>query len=266
MMKKRLFLSVIIYILTINSIQAQMEHDFINEGNSSFYKEYAGDFSESFRKEMITQLTRQFNRIVEVDGAFEKYYFGIQIGRDDPKWIEKDGYVFGLVQLLTPQSMVYTVTICWTSDDKTDLFGLRKKDVSSSDIQFNWCADFPKEEAKKLTKPQIHYSKGENGMAFDLDAYIRTFPDIYIKFTVAEPLTDTEKQQIRSVFEQYNTKSYKFYLSDFTDNALFIDYNGCDWETYTEKDYKKDMEELMGLFGEISKLPAARKINLVELF
>jgi len=79
----------------------------------TFFDEYAGNFHPSFRRKLAKQLFENGCKETGIKG-FDKYDFQLLIGQEDLKLQEVQGYMFALVNFITPPAYSKPVWICWT--------------------------------------------------------------------------------------------------------------------------------------------------------
>ncbi|RZJ98722.1 MAG: hypothetical protein EOO46_24500 [Flavobacterium sp.] len=151
----------------------------------TFFDEYSGDFHPSFKLKLAKQLSEKGSKETGIKG-FDKYDFQLLIGQEDLKLQEVQGYMFALVDFITPPAYSQPVWICWKAEG-VDLRQLHSKDVSNIDIHFHWGGNFPKEETLPYLKPYKKEKKAKTGLHFDIEYYYNAFPDISFEINFTKP-------------------------------------------------------------------------------
>ena len=219
-------------------------------------------FSKSFCKEMSCQLKDKFIEKMGMKDIIGRFHYGLMVDSDfqEADIQVKNDKVYAQIYIRTPISFLQEITVVWESDEIADKSNIHLMDISGKKVEFDFGDDFPLEELLGYTKPSQHIDKGTDGMCFDIDLYIFTFPDVAINFITKEPLTEDDKKAILQIFYTYNEKKDAInYLSDFKDNSFHLDYHieSGNPETY--------INELISLFREISQLKLNGKIDKVEI-
>jgi len=240
---------------------------FDTEGFILFSNEYVR-LSESFRKEMARQLEIKF--IERLDGdrdVFNRYYFSLLAGYDinDFNITVKGGIAYARVWLLCSQVNNRSVTVCWGSEEFTDKKEIHLSDISDKKVEFDFGDDFPQDDLTTYTRPVFEVKKGMCGNGFDLNLYVFSFPDVYLKFDLRDPLSEDEKSAIWRVFSMYNTENdLTFNLSGFNGNTIHLYYPDVK-PCFTWEDIEPYMYGLISLFVEIGTMECGRKINKVDI-
>lgn len=223
-------------------------------------------FSDSFMREMSKQLEEKFISMMRVDTILQKYFFELHLGVGlKPEIKERDGIVYALVNIVSPDSMSRQVYVCWYSDDFTDKINMHHQDTSGKNIIFNWCNDFPREELIRYIKPRKEFKKGNNSLNFALKLFLYNLPDAYIQFTFKGELDEGDRFEIWNILNCYNeSKGILFHLSAFDNDAIHLDYNiqNVDCLQKILDDY---IAELVELFKRISLLPCSDKIISIQV-
>lgn len=261
------YILTILLILQTTNTYPQMNNTFETDGFIIFSNEYT-EFSDSFRKEMARQLEEQFIELMGGDkDILDKYYFGMMVGSgyNGFEMRVNDGIVSAQVEVLSPDSQARWVTVSWYSDDISDKESIHRSDITGKNVNFYFGDDFPREALLRYTRPYKEIKKGEDGLNFDMNVYVLSFPDVFIVFDLIEPLTKEERYAVWKIFDTYNKgKDTLFYLSDFTDNYIHLDYYIRDTD-YSTEDLKVHINELINLFAEISSFSYSKKIKSVEI-
>lgn len=231
-------------------------------------------FSESFKATLSNQLESQFQKIINKEVDLYAFGFSLEIGfdysvtqlketlEDELNFRENDGYVFMNAQIAAPSSEFFQVTIAWTCSDKKLLPNIYKTDNLPEDLKVMFCNDFPKERISKYFEPMGQFKKGEEGLAFPVDFFVYTFPDVYIEIKGSLNL-DSDKNIIDNIFNHYNSKDYKCYCSGLVEHeevkGVHLDYN----LTEDPNLIKKRMEELLDIFKGFSENEFSQKIDKI---
>lgn len=151
----------------------------------TFFDEYAANFHLSFKQELAKQLFEKGSKETGIKG-FDKYDFLLSIGQEDLRLREIQGYMFALVDFITPPARSQAVWICWKAEG-VDLKELHTQDVSNIDVEFHWGDNFPKNEVLPYLKPYKKEKKIKTGLHFDIEYYYNGFPDISLEISFAKP-------------------------------------------------------------------------------
>lgn len=219
-------------------------------------------FSKSFCKEMSLQLKDKFIERMGMKHILDRFHYRLMVDRDfqETDIQVRNDKVYAQIYIRTPISFLQEITVLWESDDIEDKNNIHLMEISGKKVLFDFGDDFPFDELLGYTKPSRHIDKGTDGICFDIDLYIFTFPDVAINFITKEPLTDDDKKAIWQVFITYNKKKDAIdYLSDFKDNSIYLDYHigSGKPEIY--------INELITLFQEVSRLKLNGKIDKIEI-
>ena len=167
----------------------------------TFFDEYAGDFHPSFKQKLAMQLFQSGSKETGITG-FEKYYFQLLVGQQDLKLQEVQGYMFAMVDFITPPAFSQPVWICWKAEE-ADLNQLHTKDVSNIDVDFHWGGNFPKEKILPYLKPYKKDKKAITGLHFDIEYYYNAFPDISFVITFAKPPLKEQVSNFNNVIAEF---------------------------------------------------------------
>lgn len=220
----------------------------------SYYNKEQYGFSESFKKELSKQLGERFKYNLECDNLFEKYFFSLFLGMNEIQIREKDGYVFGNAEIISPDSQSRGLTICWKSDFFDQKLEIHKQDVEDK-INFFFCSDFPREELKKYikTKKSLNSdSKKEDDLDFS------NFPDLKIQFEINKKFTVKEETEILNVLK----RNKNIYISDFKDNQVVLDFQ-IDTENYNQSLLEKDKDFILESLNIIRNTIFGKKIDKI---
>lgn len=246
----------ILLILNISSVMSQENKQYEKWG--SFYEDFKYDFSESFKEEMCKQLKSQFDLQMNINKCVDRYGFMLSIGQTDLKIIEKDGFMFALVEISDLMTYTRTVTCSWKSDDFKKQTEIQKSSIKNKNVTFYWCADFPKEDFIKILEPNIKIKKGDENVNFDVDLYLYLLPDIAFHFEFKEKPTSPEIKSINTFFEQYKSKNPNLYIDELTEYdseyIMMIDFQS------TDDNIENYVNSLKELFKELSKIEESKKI------
>ena len=226
-------------------------------------------FSNSFIIELESQLKEQFERTIECPGAVDEFGFFMNVKQPDSSIVKRNGYSFMEVNIYDLRSFSKRVTICWKSDSIPNLASVHISEVNSKTIQFAWTSDFPTEEYKSVIIPQVKKIKGEEGLAFDLNLYLYTFPDVYLKYQFVSPPDEQTLQSIKAEFKKMNKRKHKFYFSELTNfegsYSMTVDFDSIDYDNFDRIEVKKYVECLIEIHRKLSKSKVGKKIKSVTL-
>lgn len=227
----------------------------MEEWISYFNKEQYG-FSESFKKELSKQLGERFKYNLECDNLFEKYFFSLFLGMNEIHIREKDNYVFGSAQIISPDSQNRDLTICWKSDFFDEKLEIHKQDVEGK-INFFFCSDFPTEELKKYIKTKKP-KKNLNADSKKDDLDFTNFPDLKIQFEVNKKFTTKEETEILNILK----RNENIYVSDFKENQVVLDFQ-IDTQSYDKSILEKEKEFISESLSIIRNAVFGKKIDKI---
>ena len=226
-------------------------------------------FSNSFIIELESQLKEQFEKTIECPGAVDEFGFFMNVNQPDSSILERNGYSFMEVNIYDLRSFSKRVTICWKSDSIPNLASVHISEVNSRTIQFAWTSDFPTEEYKSVIIPQIKKTKGEEGLAFDLNIYLYTIPDVYLKYVFVSPPDEQTLQSINAEFKKMNKRKHKFYFSELTNfegsYSMTMDFDSIDYDNFDRSEIQIYVESLIDIHKKLSKSKVGNKIKSVTL-
>jgi hypothetical protein len=246
----------ILLIINITSIMSQEIKQYEKWG--MFYTDFKYNFSESFKAEMCKQLKLQFDLQMNINKCADKYGFMLSFGQIDPNIIEKDGYMFALVEISDLMTYTRTLTFCWKSDDFKKQTEIQKSNIKNKNVSFYWCLDFPKEDFLKILEPNIKFKKGYENLNFDVDLYLYLLPDISFYFEFKEKPTKQDINNINSFFNQYKSINPNLYINELTEYdsefVMMIDFQS------TDENIDVYVNSLKELFKGLSKIDESNKI------
>lgn len=204
----------------------------------SYFDEEQYGFSKSFKKELSNQLRERFIDKLEYENLFDKYFYSLFLGMKEVSIREQDNYVFGNVEIISPDSQSRSLTICWQSDFFENKLEIHKQDVDGK-IHFFFCSDFPTEELKKYIKYKKPKKVINSNDLFQLDISFNNFPDLTITFE--GKLTPKEENEIVEILK----RNKKVFVSDFKGNLILLDFqtnsdNNLEESIQEAKDYMKE--------------------------
>ncbi|MDP2385560.1 MAG: hypothetical protein Q8M29_04260 [Bacteroidota bacterium] len=222
-----------------------------------FDSEKTKGFSESFKKKMAEDLYPKIYLMLDGKVSSEEFDFGMHVGLMDMKMMESNGYVFILATLTTEFASSYYITIGWASDEFKDPLEIHKSDLTNKKVEFTWCTDFPKEDILIGLKPTKTVNKEESKYKFDIQYYLYTFPDVAICFDFegipTEKTLNALEKELSDFKEKYKTVFvHKLFKSKNT-YIIGVNHNTIDFETYGDKEYKIDVQNLESIAEKINK-------------
>lgn len=190
-----------------------------------FYNSAHIDFSPSFKEQFSLQLKDAFNALTGIEDFTEKKDFQILVGMSDMKIIYQDGYGFGLLELITPSSIVVYQTFYWKTKEVVDAF--KTDGYTAKNIEFGFCADFDKTAFLKYHYEDIITSIQDTALGFRYTANFDLYPDLTFSFTFREKQTSNQLHEIRQLMDK---KFPNAYVSDLTPNKdkylCIVDFQG----------------------------------------
>lgn len=240
------------------------------------------DFSESFKARLSEKLNEKLCDLLENKVSGPEFNFLLNIGspvyqvNENNNLITKpfeitvnENYAFANTGLTTAFAQLYNVTIAWSSPDFTNPIDIHKNDVTNKQLDFYWCNDFPKDEIIKSLAPSKTKLKSESGYKFDVIYHLRVFPDVAIYFDFNSKPTAETLEELHSEVIKFRDKYKTVYVHEMTEhNGLYlipINHNTINYDTYTDKDYEKDVNNFDFLLKNIdsnSKIIGLNKITL----
>lgn len=199
-------------------------------GWSLFLNKAETMFSYAFKKQMSQQLEARFNQFMREENFVKKHNFGMIVGLKDTKIIEKDGYHFILVEIITPKNFSRTFYAYWKTEENKNL--LKVESLNENQIYFGWSKGFDvayfREQAKENIVKEIKGKSLNFKLAFTPDL----FPDLNFTFEFKkEPKSDFIDFLKKEILNTFKT-SYTSELSKFEEKKyyLMIDFEATSFE------------------------------------
>lgn len=216
------------------------------------------DFSESFKKKLSEKLSEKLCGLLGNKISNSTFDFHLNIGSPVYQLNEnnslitkpfeitnKEGYAFANVGLTTVFAQLHNVSVAWSSSEFKDPLDIHKNDVTNKQIDFFWCNDFPKDEIITSLAPTKTKSKLESGYKFDILYFLKVFPDVTIYFEFKENPSKETLDEIQLEVNKFRDKFKTVFVHDMTKYnghyTISINHNTIDYNTYTEKDFEKDV-------------------------
>lgn len=160
---------------------------------ATFFEEYAGDFSDSFKMELAKQLLAKGESKFEIR-SFEKYDFQILVGQVDLKKRLQGNSIYATITFCTPSAYSFDVDIYWTIQEG-NVTNVHTESISGKEIEFNWAENFPVNELFQYIKPYRKEKKDKTNLNLDVEYYYNAFPDILLGLELT-PTADTNSLDI----------------------------------------------------------------------
>lgn len=221
----------------------------------SYFYEEKYNFSESFKKELSKQLGKTLQYRLEYENLFQDYFYNLFLGMTEIEIKERDNYVFGNAEIISPDSQSRHMTICWKSDFFENNLEIHKSEVDGK-IEFYFCSDLPIEELKRYIKPKKNKIKLIDKLKFEIN--LNRFPDLVVKFEEKEELTLEEKIEINSIFK----KNKDIYVSEFSGNLIMLDFQ-IDTQKFNKEELKVAEKYINQSLNSIKKLKYSSKISQI---
>ena len=224
-----------------------------------YFDEEKYNFSDSFKKELNIQLGSKLKENLECENLFKDYFFNLFIGMNDVNIVEIDNYIYGDVEIISPDSFGRALTIAWTSDSFEDKLKIHQSETEGK-VQFFFCSDFPTKELKNYIKPKRKKSTSKQNNKIEFDVDLTSFPDLAVSISENKKLTDDEKREIRSVF----LRNSDIYVSEFSENLIMLDFQ-IDSLNFGMEEFKIAEAFINECVALIQELPFSSKIEYIEI-
>jgi hypothetical protein len=207
-----------------------------------FYNKAHSEFSESFKVQFSIQLEKAFNAMTETENFAQKRGFQILVGMEDIKLIYQDGYGFGLLELITPNSESIPQTFFWQTENVEDAF--KRNEFSNENIKFGFCTDFEKDYFLKFKKRNKVRVIGGDKLKFDYIEEIDLYPDLNISIEYASKLNQVQLEILKNEIQLHLEESYIGDVNQIENTVeIMIDFQGTEFKT-GKKQLRKFIQDL----------------------
>lgn len=195
-----------------------------------FYNEAHSEFSESFKEQFSLQLESAFNAITEIENFAQKRGFQILVGMEDMKLIYKDGYGFGILELITPYSDAIPQTFFWQTNHVKDAF--KRNDFNNENIQFGFCTDFQKDYFLKFKKRNKIRVLNSDKLKFEYFEEFSLYPDLNISIEFLSEPTQVQCNNLKNKIQAYIDESYVSDANQIENTVrIMIDFQATEFKT-----------------------------------
>jgi len=165
------------------------------------------EFHPSFIGKMINQLDESGSKLVGeplINCIWGFTIDGVEV------LFDKDGNGYTFISIVDWRSMSKDVAIRWSSPTKSRISPI--SNVAELDITFSWCADFPIDELKRMSKKKSVIVDSET-FQFDVEYTGFIEFDFLLEVVLSKPGSDEEKQLIintlKQAYESWNNEAEK---------------------------------------------------------
>jgi len=230
------------------------------------------DFSESFKTQLSEKLSEKLCAVLAHQVSGSALIFSLQMGSAIyqinqnnsllTKAFEitvKDSFAMAQVTLINVFAQTYPVTIAWSSSDFKNPLDIHTSELTHKHVNFYWCDDLPTENIIKNLKPIKTTPKSDKGYKFDVAYYLKVFPDVAIFFEFNDQASKETLDEIQKEVFKFRDTFQTVFVHDMTEHfgykVISINHNTIDFETYTDKDFEKDLKHFEFLLKNINKNP-----------
>ena len=224
-------------------------------GWATFCNDTVTEFSESFQEEMSQQLMLTFDRMLNIKNCAEKEKFMLFVGMEEMKTMEKDGFYFGLVEVITRTSMTNIMTAYWRSTkgesvNPADTF-------ESGELEFGWCSDFKGDYFKRFVESGV-LKKVDKLMQFRYFSDFTLYPDLFIRYSFSVQPSDEELKELQNLL----TANFKnIYVSEVI-KAEDEYSTGLD---FFKMDFDKGLTQINEFVRALNSSSIAKNIDVLEI-
>ena len=228
-----------------------------------FHRDSAPE-SDSFFKIMATELKVKMDLIMDVENYTDQFPSAIYWDMYKPKIEKREGFYFATILIAAVGLDAFPATICWrdVKNNYADTIHLSRAD--SSDIEFDWCSDFPLEALKNLTAPRLSIERMKFGQPFEIDLYMATYPDVMIEVKFKESLTSAENDSLAELFTS-GALSSNFscfgWIQKGGKSFIGLDFNKIDLNTVDQEQILNDADLLIQICLSIKQYGYSDRID-----
>jgi hypothetical protein len=107
-----------------------------------FFDQYAGDFHETFQKELSRQLFEKGAMRTGIQD-FKDHNLQLIVGMRDTNLRQVANQMIASIDFITPTSFSFLVDIYWCSDTEDNISEIHRQGVSKTNISIDWADNFP---------------------------------------------------------------------------------------------------------------------------
>jgi len=171
-----------------------------------FYNKAHTDFSESFKRQFSTQLEYAFNAMTEIDNYAEVRGFLVLVGMEEMQLSYKDGFGFGVLELITPYSESVPQTFFWKTKDVENTF--KRDDFNEDNIKIGFCVDFKKDFFRNFRKRKAVRTLNGTKLKFKYIEELDLYPDQSISIEFESNPLQSEIEELRSELQKCLVESF----------------------------------------------------------
>lgn len=253
MVKATFIISLVLTLTGFNGLCQMVSNDV---SWISFYNECSTDFSKSFQQEMSIQLMEQFNAKMEIENCAIKNEFRLFVGFSELKTIQENGYSFSLIEVICRNNFSYKTTIYWKAADNISI--TQQDSVDRSDVEIGWCSDFDEVKFLNCSKDNLITEINGEKLQFKYAGNYGLFPDLIIKYTFKNDLTDLELESINELINSIYKEAYVSPIDRYED----IYYSGIDFQSY---DFERGVKQMETFILELNRSSFVDKIESVVI-
>lgn len=175
-------------------------------GRVSFYNEAHSKFSESFKTQFSQQLEAAFNSLTGIEDFAEKRGFIVLVGMEDMRLMYKDGFGFGLLELVTPHNYSVRQSFFWECEEVENAF--LRNDFNGTNIRFGFCSDFQTDHFRSFKKRKQVRTIRKQKLPFTYFEELELFPDLTISIEFDSELSENDAVSLRNELYKSLIDSY----------------------------------------------------------
>lgn len=194
-----------------------------------FYNKAHSDFSESFKKQFAEQLEHAFNSMTEIADFAKARGFQILVGMEEMQITYKDGFGFGILELITPYSESIPQTFFWQAADVENAY--KRDDLNEENIKIGFCSDFKKDYFRNFRKRKSVRTIHGDKLTFNYIEELNLYPDQWITIDFTSQPSQQKLEKLRAELQSFLDGSYVSDADSVGNTVRFlVDFQGTDFK------------------------------------
>ncbi len=225
----------------------------------AYFMNEASQYSESFQEEMSKQLEQRFNQFLQIENVASDKGFMLFVGMTDLKIVYQDGYGFGIVEVISPNSFTNYLTFYWKTNDPNKLeSAMTLTALDSTSIEFGWCADFNASVFLNYINTVKKLDSKKHNLAFEVEYDFQLFPDLSIEFEFTSKPDDIQLKKIQRIITASLPKAYVSEISQTDEKYLCI-------IDFQDQEYQEASEQLLDVVKNLNESDEKEITKLIRI-